>query len=243
MNCRAILRTILIGALLALAGACGSDHKGNGASPASSSTGGAATTVGGTSSAGGSATGGGTTPTGGAGGVTATGGASGGNETGGEGGANATGGSGGVSPICPAPATDCGQAGGAVAGGAPNGPYLYFVTQSAGAGKTTASVASGVISVSSAYSASGNAFKYQAPNYYGTNSNGFIAFPTTMSGDFSIAAEVNITKETKSNNACGVGLGMTSGFPSGRHGCSLADHGGSRANRFGRACCFAGRGA
>jgi hypothetical protein len=51
-----------------------------------------------------------------------------------------------------------------------------------------------------------------APNYYGTNSNGFIAFPTTMSGDFSIAAQVTITTQNKVNNACGIGLGLTTGF-------------------------------
>jgi hypothetical protein len=95
-------------------------------------------------------------------------------------------------------------------GGAANTPFVYFVKQTNGT--TTASLASGVISVSSAYSSSGNAFKYVAPNYYGTNSNGFIAFPTTMSGDFSIAAEVTITTQNKANNACGIGLGMTTGF-------------------------------
>jgi pectin methylesterase-like acyl-CoA thioesterase len=94
------------------------------------------------------------------------------------------------------------------AGGA--GAYVYFTKQMNG--MTMASLAGGVISVSSAYSASGNAFKYVAPNYYGTVSNGFIAFPTTMTGDFSISAQVNITTQTKANNACGVGLGMTTGF-------------------------------
>jgi pectin methylesterase-like acyl-CoA thioesterase len=66
--------------------------------------------------------------------------------------------------------------------------------------------------VSSTYGSSGNAFKYVAPNYYGTVSNGFIALPTPMSGDFSITAQVTVTTQNKSNNACGIGLGMTTGF-------------------------------
>jgi pectin methylesterase-like acyl-CoA thioesterase len=104
--------------------------------------------------------------------------------------------------------TGVGNAAGNGAGG--TGPYAYFVKQTNGT--TTASLAGGVISVSSAYSSSGNAFKYVAPNYYGTVSNGFIASPTPMTGDFSISAQVNISQETKTNNACGVGLGMTTGF-------------------------------
>src|SRR5262249_25626742 len=70
----------------------------------------------------------------------------------------------------------------------------------------------GTITVSNTYAPSGNAFKYVAPNYYGTVSNGFIAFPTVMSGDFSISAEVTITAQNKANNACGIGLGVTTGF-------------------------------
>jgi hypothetical protein len=87
---------------------------------------------------------------------------------------------------------------------------VYFVKQAAGT--TTASMADGSISVSSSYSASGNAFKYVAPNYYGTASNGFISFPEKLSGDFSISAEITITTQNKANNACGIGLGMTTGW-------------------------------
>ena len=89
-------------------------------------------------------------------------------------------------------------------------PFVYFVKQANGT--TTASLAGGTFTVGSTYGASGNAFKYVAPNYYGTVSNGFIAFPTPMSGDFSITANVTITAQNKANNACGIGLGMTTGF-------------------------------
>jgi len=99
-----------------------------------------------------------------------------------------------------------GSAGAAGAGA----PFVYFVKQANGT--TTATLAGGTISVSSSFGTSGNAFKYVMPNYYGTTSNGFIAFPTTMDGDFSITAQVTITAETKANNACGIGLGLTTGF-------------------------------
>ena len=91
-----------------------------------------------------------------------------------------------------------------------NIPFVYFVKQANGT--TTASLANGTISVNSNYSASGNGFKYVAPNYYGTVSNGFISFPTAMSGDFSITAQVTITTQNKANNACGIGLGITTGY-------------------------------
>jgi hypothetical protein len=89
-------------------------------------------------------------------------------------------------------------------------PFVYFVKQVNGT--TTATMADGAITVSSKYGTSGNAFKYVAPNYYGTSSNGFISFPTAMTGDFSISAEVTISTENKANNACGIGLGITTGF-------------------------------
>jgi hypothetical protein len=79
-------------------------------------------------------------------------------------------------------------------------------------GTTTASLAGGVFTLSSTWATSGNAFKFVSPNYYGTSSNGFIALPTTMSGDFSITAQVTVTTQIKNNNACGIGLGMTTGF-------------------------------
>jgi len=92
----------------------------------------------------------------------------------------------------------------------PGAPFVYFVKQANGT--NTATLASGTFSVNSVYGPSGNAFKYVAPNYYGTVSNGFIAFPTPMTGDFSITAEVNVTTQNKPNNACGVGVGLTTGF-------------------------------
>ena len=95
-------------------------------------------------------------------------------------------------------------------GGTASGAFVYFVKQANGT--TTASLAGGAISVSSTFGSSGNAFKYVSPNYYGTVSNGFISFPTQMTGDFSITAQVTITTQNKSNNACGIGLGMTTGW-------------------------------
>ncbi len=89
-------------------------------------------------------------------------------------------------------------------------PFVYFVEQANGT--TTATLTSGTFQVSSVFGASGNAFKYVAPNYYGTVSNGFIAFPTPMTGDFSISAEVNVTAQNKASNASGIGVGMTTGF-------------------------------
>lgn len=144
----------------------------------------------------------------GTGGNVGTGGAAGKSGTGGAAGAPATGGAGGA-----AGASATGGAGGV--GGSGNGgsgatPFVYFVKQANGT--TTASLTSGTISVSSTFGSSGNGFKYVAPNYYGTVSNGFIAFPTQMTGDFSITAQVTITAVNKSNNACGIGLGMTTGF-------------------------------
>ncbi len=90
------------------------------------------------------------------------------------------------------------------------GGFVYFINQ--GNGTTTATLAGGTFQVSSVYGASGNAFKYVAPNYYGTLSNGFLAFPTQMTGDFSITAQVTVTAQNKANNACGIGVGMTTGF-------------------------------
>ena len=88
--------------------------------------------------------------------------------------------------------------------------FVYFVKQANGT--TTATLASGAFSVNSSYGTSGNGFKYVAPNYYGTVSNGFISFPTPMAGDFSISAQVTITTQNKANNACGIGVGLTTGF-------------------------------
>jgi hypothetical protein len=124
----------------------------------------------------------------------------GGTATGGVGGTPGSGGSGGSggSP------TDGG--GDAVSGS----NSVYFVKQTNGT--TTATLASGTFSVNSTYGASGNGFKYVAPNYYGTVSNGFISFPTPMTGNFSITADVTVTAQNKANNACGIGVGMTTGW-------------------------------
>lgn len=91
-----------------------------------------------------------------------------------------------------------------------SGAFVYFVKQANGT--TSATLANGSITVNGAYSTSGNGFKYVGPNYYGTSSNGFIAFPTMMTGDFTISAEITVTTQNKANNACGIGLGMTTGF-------------------------------
>ena len=88
--------------------------------------------------------------------------------------------------------------------------FVYFVKQANGT--TTATLAGGTLSVNSSYGTSGNGFKYVAPNYYGTVSNGFISFPTPMTGDFSITAQVTVTTQNKANNACGIGVGLTTGF-------------------------------
>jgi pectin methylesterase-like acyl-CoA thioesterase len=133
---------------------------------------------------------------------TGTGGASTGGVGGGPGGA-ASGGSGG-STGSGGVTTDGG--GDTAAGNA----FVYFVKQANGT--TTATLASGAFSVNSTFGASGNGFKYVAPNYYGTVSNGFISFPTAMTGDFSITAQVTVTAQNKANNACGIGLGMTTGW-------------------------------
>ncbi len=132
------------------------------------------------------------------------------------GGSAGTGGSGGSGGSTVGTAGTGGSGGGAAGGGAGgaggggNAPYVYFVKQANGT--TTADLTSGTFTVSSTYGTSGNAFKYVAPNYYGTTANGFIAFPTPMTGDFSITAQVNVSVENKANNATGIGLGMTTGF-------------------------------
>ena len=212
MNCSAILRTGLVMAALAQGAGCSGDNKGNGTSTSvgGASTGGAGANVAGTSSTGGASVGG-ESATGGAGGNSAAG--TGGTSTASTGGTSAAGdtSTGGTTT---AGGTSTTSAGGTTtvggAGGGSSNAFVYFVKQPSGT--TTAALAGGIITVNSTFSSSGNAFKYVAPNYYGTNSNGFIAFPTTMSGDFSIAAEVTITTQNKANNACGIGLGMTTGF-------------------------------
>ena len=130
-------------------------------------------------------------------GGTSTGGSGGTPGNAGSGGARGTGGSGGT-------LADAGV------DAAPGNAFVYFVKQANGT--TTATLAGGAVSVNSTYGASGNGFKYVAPNYYGTVSNGFISFPTPMAGDFSITAQVTVTTQNKANNACGIGVGLTTGF-------------------------------
>jgi pectin methylesterase-like acyl-CoA thioesterase len=127
----------------------------------------------------------------------------GGTPTGGAGGTPGSGGAGGAGGAGAGPA-DAG--GDAVSGSS----FVYFVKQANGT--TTATLASGAFSVNSTYGASGNGFKYVAPNYYGTVSNGFISLPTPVTGDFSITADVTVTAQNKANNACGIGVGMTTGW-------------------------------
>ena len=114
-------------------------------------------------------------------GGTSTGGAGGTHGNAGSGGSVGPGGSGGTG----------GMPADAGADAAPGNAFVYFVKQANGT--TTATLASGAFSVNSTYGASGNGFKYVAPNYYGTVSNGFISFPTPMTGDFSITAQVTVT--------------------------------------------------
>jgi pectate lyase len=214
MNCSAIIRTCLLVATVALVGGCGGNDNpssnnpstggvtaatgGAGGATSAGTTGGSSSSAGNTSATGGSsaATGGSSAATGGS--AAATGGSS-----------AATGGSaaatGGGTSVAGATST-----GGATGGGTATAPFAYFVSQANGT--TTATLSGGVITANSTYGTSGNAFKYVAPNYYGTSANGFIAYPAPLSGDFSIAAEVTITTQNKANNACGVGLGVTTGF-------------------------------
>ena len=133
-------------------------------------------------------------------GGTATGGVGGTHGGAGSGGSVGSGGSGGTGgmPVDGGADTASGSA------------FVYFVKQANGT--TTATLAGGTLSVNSSYGTSGNGFKYVAPNYYGTVSNGFISFPTPMTGDFSIAAQVTVTTQNKANNACGIGVGLTTGF-------------------------------
>jgi hypothetical protein len=133
----------------------------------------------------------------------------GGSSTGGAGGTLGGAGSGGTV----GPGGSAGTAGMPADGGADaatGSSFVYFVKQANGT--TTATLAGGAFSVNSSYGTSGNGFKYVAPNYYGTVSNGFIAFPTPMTGDFSITAQVTVTTQNKANNACGIGVGLTTGF-------------------------------
>jgi hypothetical protein len=122
---------------------------------------------------------------------------SGGASAGGVGGTHADAGAGGTR----------GDAGGDSAAGK---AFVYFVKQANGT--TTATLAGGTFSVNSSYGTSGNGFKYVAPNYYGTVSNGFISLPIPMTGDFTITAQVTVTTQNKANNACGIGVGLTTGF-------------------------------
>lgn len=187
------LNTLVASLLLTLSAALPGCSDDEAAAPSGGGSAGTTTSSGGSSGAGGSGTSSaGTAVTTGGSSAAGTGGAT----NGGAAGTNVGGAS--------------GAAGDGGAAGEPGVPFVYFVKQTNGT--TTATLENGSFSVSSTYGASGNAFKYVAPNYYGTVSNGFIALPTPMSGDFSISAEVTVTAQNKANNACGIGLGMTTGF-------------------------------
>jgi adhesin/invasin len=87
-----------------------------------------------------------------------------------------------------------------------------FVRQTASGAAASATLSAGTIAASAAYGNSGNAFKFSGGGYYGTDSNGFVALPYALAGDFTLSATVSVTKATKSNSACGIGLGVTTGF-------------------------------
>jgi len=201
MNCTALWRVGLLLTPLLIAAACGDDKTAtNTAAGGNDSTGGTASPSGGATNRGGS---GGTSAAGTS--VTAGGTSAAGAKSSLAGASALAGRAAAGSPSVAGSANVAGNA------GFGNAEYVYLIKQTT-AGTTSADIAGGVITVNSAYSASGNAFKYVAPNYYGTNSNGFIALPTPVTGDFSIEADVAITTQVKSNNACGIGLGMAAGF-------------------------------
>jgi hypothetical protein len=196
----------------------GTSARGSGGTSAASVGGTSAASVGGTSTANTGGTRAITTTTGGSAGsstagVPGTGGtASGGAQSGGaqSGGATFadTAGTAGVNGG--ATGVDAGGASTSAIGGTTSmSNFVYFIKQANGT--TTASMASGTITVSATHPL-GNAFKYVAPNYYGTNSNGFIALPTTMTGDFAATAIVDVTALNNASNLCGIGLGIATGF-------------------------------
>lgn len=91
---------------------------------------------------------------------------------------------------------------------------LWFVKQenSDAREESTATITNGVISLSSYYSASSNVYKAgDGLNYVNSNAN-FLAFPTKMSGDFSVEATITVDEQTKTGNASGIGIGMIEGF-------------------------------
>lgn len=98
--------------------------------------------------------------------------------------------------------------------------YLSFVKQTppTGTPTTTATISSGTIAINSAFSTSGNAFKYSTTSvsgctgYYGTCSNGFVSLPYAVTGDFTMTATVSIVSTSKANSASGIAMGITTGF-------------------------------
>jgi pectin methylesterase-like acyl-CoA thioesterase len=95
------------------------------------------------------------------------------------------------------------------------GGVAIFVTQpgAVGVATSTATLSSGTLAVANTYGTSGNAFKFvSGVGFYGTNSNGFVSLPFPLHGDFSMTATVVATQSNKANNACGLGLGVTTGF-------------------------------
>ena len=113
----------------------------------------------------------------------------------------------------------------------PQTTTAVFVKQTNGT--TSATLSGGVITVSSAFGTSGNAFKFVSPNYYGTAANGFVALPTALTGDFTMSATINLTTANKVNTACGIGLGITTGFtPTDRYAYMLMATSGPAVARF-----------
>jgi hypothetical protein len=113
----------------------------------------------------------------------------------------------------------------------PQTTNMVFVKQANGT--TSAALSNGVITVSSAFSTSGNAFKFVSPNFYGTAANGFVALPTALTGDFTMSATITLTTANKVNTACGVGLGITTGFtPTDRYAYMLMATSGPAVARF-----------
>ena len=212
-------RAVLAVALTALVGGCNHDY-----APVGTSTGAATSVAGGNSSVGGTSTRG----TSGAAGNTAAGGSLvvassvGGTTAGGAitGGDTSTGGTvvatgsdtstGGTVVATGGDTSTVATGGNSATGGTTSASnVVYFVKQANGT--VTASMENGTITVVATHPL-GNAFKYVAPNYYGTNSNGFIALPTPLTGDFAATAIVNVSAQNNSSSLCGIGLGITTGF-------------------------------
>jgi hypothetical protein len=76
----------------------------------------------------------------------------------------------------------------------------------------SAALSGGTFSVLNTYGTTGNAFKVSGNNYYGNVANGFVTLQAPVSGDFTINATVTLTATPKPTSACGLGVGLTTGF-------------------------------